>query len=189
MLIRKLFKTEGPAHIVRNCSTDRCSKSIHGHSYVWEVLLEGDKLDNGGMIVDFGLLKDEVKHFIDLMDHCHMQWEKDIDTPYFEEYSARYIGVPFSPSAEFLCVFAYKVVEKILEKTKFANGETEVKLHSVICHETQTGYAQCFKEDVDNIEIDLSKVFVKHDLRFFENLLKEDTQFTKIIPEHQVCIN
>ena len=76
MIIRKLFKTEGPAHIVRNCSTNRCSRSIHGHSYVWEVLLEGTSLDNGGMIVDFGLMKDEIKHFFDLMDHCHMQWER-----------------------------------------------------------------------------------------------------------------
>jgi 6-pyruvoyltetrahydropterin/6-carboxytetrahydropterin synthase len=27
------------------------------------------------------------------------------------------------------------------------NGEKEVKLHSIIVHETDTGYAQAFKED------------------------------------------
>ncbi|HCN16273.1 MAG TPA: 6-carboxytetrahydropterin synthase QueD, partial [Moraxellaceae bacterium] len=32
MRIRKLFKFEN-AHIVRNCSSDRCKYSIHGHSY------------------------------------------------------------------------------------------------------------------------------------------------------------
>jgi 6-pyruvoyltetrahydropterin/6-carboxytetrahydropterin synthase len=31
--------------------------------------------------------------------------------------------------------------------TTTLNGEKEVKLHSIIVHETQTGYAQCFKED------------------------------------------
>ena len=145
MIIRKLFKTEGPAHIVRNCSTNRCSRSIHGHSYVWEVLLEGTSLDNGGMIVDFGLMKDEIKHFFDLMDHCHMQWERDIDTKQFELYSERYIRTPFSPSAENLAIFAFQVVSMILAKTQFANGESLVTVNSVICHETTTGYAQAFR--------------------------------------------
>ena len=44
MIIRKLFKFEG-AHIVRDCSSDRCKFSIHGHSYVVEVFLTSDKLD------------------------------------------------------------------------------------------------------------------------------------------------
>ncbi len=39
MLIRKLFKFEN-AHIVRDCTTQRCSENIHGHSYKIEVLLE-----------------------------------------------------------------------------------------------------------------------------------------------------
>ena len=30
------------------------------------------------------------------------------------------------------------------------NGETDVKVYSVIAHETATGYAQCFEDDVDN---------------------------------------
>lgn len=46
MLIRKKYTFEG-AHIVRNCSSDRCKKSIHGHSYIVEVLFTSDKLDNG----------------------------------------------------------------------------------------------------------------------------------------------
>ncbi|MBY0444649.1 MAG: 6-carboxytetrahydropterin synthase, partial [Burkholderiales bacterium] len=44
MLIRKLFKFEN-AHIVRNCSSERCRSSIHGHSYRVEVLLEANALD------------------------------------------------------------------------------------------------------------------------------------------------
>jgi 6-pyruvoyltetrahydropterin/6-carboxytetrahydropterin synthase len=30
------------------------------------------------------------------------------------------------------------------------NGEENVRLHSVIAHETETGYAQCFREDAYN---------------------------------------
>ena len=33
------------------------------------------------------------------------------------------------------------------------NGEREVKLHSVIVHETATGYAQCFREDAYNAQM------------------------------------
>lgn len=185
MLIRKMFKTEGPAHIVRNCSTDRCSKSIHGHSYRWEVLLESDYLDNGSMVVDFGLLKDEVKGFIDLMDHSHMQWEKDHDTDYFEAYSERYIRTPFSPSAESLAVFGYQVVDRILSKTMFANGESGVRLHSFICHETETGYAQAFAEDAIRLGCDLSKVYFKHGEDFWLDLMSE-TVYYKNTPERQV---
>jgi len=44
MLIRKLFKFEN-AHVVRGCSTRRCSHSIHGHSCKVELLLEAHALD------------------------------------------------------------------------------------------------------------------------------------------------
>lgn len=186
MIIRKKFDTEGPAHIVRNCSTDRCSKSIHGHSYQWEVLLEGNNLDNGAMIIDFGLLKGEIKQFIDLMDHCHMQWEKDTDTSYFEDYSERYIRVPFSPSAENLAIFGFAVVQKILEKTEFNNGEGQVWVNSFICHETTTGYAQAFAHDVLLADMDLSKVFVKHGQEFWSNLLDNEVKYIKEKPVQQV---
>jgi 6-pyruvoyltetrahydropterin/6-carboxytetrahydropterin synthase len=38
-------------------------------------------------------------------------------------------------------------VERVLACTKMQNGERDVKLHSIIVHETETGYAQGFKED------------------------------------------
>ena len=59
MIIRKLFKFEG-AHIVRDCSSDRCKKSIHGHSYLAEVKFKASHLDNAGMVLDFGLMKSTI---------------------------------------------------------------------------------------------------------------------------------
>ena len=64
MLIRKLFKFEN-AHIVRDCTTQRCSENIHGHSYKIEVLLESNYLDDGQMVYDFGLTKRYIKELID----------------------------------------------------------------------------------------------------------------------------
>ena len=63
MIIRKLFKFEG-AHIVRKCTSDRCRENIHGHSYIVEVFITSDKLDNGGMVMDFGDLKRIVNRLV-----------------------------------------------------------------------------------------------------------------------------
>ncbi len=148
MLIRKLFKFEN-AHIVRDCTTQRCSENIHGHSYKIEVLLESNYLDDGQMVYDFGLTKRYIKELIDSFDHAITLWSKD-DTAYVEAmktYSNRWVELPVSPSAEQFSRVIYLMVERVLACTDMQNGEREVKLNSIIVHETETGYAQGFKED------------------------------------------
>lgn len=148
MIIRKLFKFEN-AHIVRGCTTQRCSQNIHGHSYKVEVLLESNYLDDGQMVYDFGLTKLTIKEMIDAFDHGITLWSKD-DPEYIadmKKHSRRWVELPVSPSAEQFSRVIYLIVERILECTGMQNGEREVKLHSIIVHETDTGYAQGFKED------------------------------------------
>ncbi|CAA6802435.1 MAG: 6-carboxytetrahydropterin synthase (EC @ Queuosine biosynthesis QueD, PTPS-I [uncultured Sulfurovum sp.] len=148
MIIRKLFKFEN-AHIVRGCSTQRCSQNVHGHSYKIEVLLESNYLDNGQMIYDFGLMKQSIKDLLEAFDHSITLWSKD-DSTYVEDmkkHSARWVELPVSPSAEQFSRVIYLMVERVLTCTGMVNGEREVKLHSIIVHETETGYAQGFKED------------------------------------------
>ena len=151
MLIRKLFRFEN-AHIVRNCSSQRCSRSIHGHSYQIEIILEAHALDNGQMVYDFGLLKGHIKDLIDSFDHAIAFWDKD-DAEYIDyckKFSARWISLPVSPSAEQFSRVFFVLVDAMLKQTVMQNGEADVVLNSVIVHETQTGYAQCFKADIDN---------------------------------------
>lgn len=151
MLIRKLFKFEN-AHIVRNCTSDRCRRSIHGHSYQVELILSAHRLDHGQMIYDFGLLKSEIKELIDSFDHAICFWDKD-DAGYIDAcktYSARWISLPVSPSAEQFSRVFFFLVDQVLKQTSTQNGEGDVEVHSVIVHETATGYAQCFREDVNN---------------------------------------
>ncbi len=148
MIIRKLFKFEN-AHIVRNCSTQRCSENIHGHSYKVEVLLESNYLDNGEMVYDFGLMKRSIKELIESFDHSIALWSGD-NRDYIDDmkkHSARWVELPISPSAEQFSRVIYLIVERVLESTGMVNGEREVRLHSIIVHETDTGYAQGFKED------------------------------------------
>ncbi|WP_432722332.1 6-carboxytetrahydropterin synthase [Jeongeupia wiesaeckerbachi] len=151
MLIRKLFKFEN-AHIVRNCSSDRCRRSIHGHSYKVEVLLEAHALDHGQMVYDFGLMKGTIKDVIDAFDHAICFWDKD-DPDYIglcKTFSARWISLPVSPSAEQFARLFFVVIDALLKQTTMANGEGDVLLHSVIAHETDTGYAQAFRDDAYN---------------------------------------
>ena len=154
MLIRKLFKFEN-AHIVRNCTSDRCKRSIHGHSYKVELLLKASKLDHGQMVYDFGLLKGVIKDIFDSFDHAICFWQHD-DAEYIDackKFSARWISLPVSPSAEQFSRVVFFWAREILKQTQMQNGETDVKVYSVIAHETATGYAQCFEDDVDNAQM------------------------------------
>jgi len=148
MLIRKLFKFEN-AHIVRNCTSQRCKFSLHGHSYKIEVLFESNFLDHGQMVYDFGLTKLMIKELIDSFDHATAFWNED-DEDYInsiKKHSQRWVSLPVSPSAEQFSRVIFLMVDKVLSQTKMVNGERDVKLHSIIVHETDTGYAQGFRED------------------------------------------
>lgn len=160
MQIRKLFKVEG-AHIVRNCSTNRCRKSIHGHSAIIEVFLTSDKLDNGGMIVDFSLIKKNIGQWIDSFDHCMLIWSKD-KKEYkndVKKWCDRWIELPISPSAENLALYICYMINKMIEATEFNNGEGNVKCNKVIYHETTTGYAEATIDDFDLLPMNLSATY------------------------------
>ena len=189
MLIRKLFKFEN-AHIVRDCSTQRCSENIHGHSYKIEVLLESNYLDDGQMVYDFGLTKLYIKELIDSFDHAITLWYKD-DKSYIEamkKHSNRWIELPVSPSAEQFSRVIYLMVERVLACTDMQNGEREVKLHSIIVHETETGYAQGFKEDAHSEE--MGKIALE-DILFSEQVQSEwsDTKLWDKLLNHILITN
>ena len=168
MLIRKLFKFEN-AHIVRGCSTKRCKENIHGHSYKVEVILESNYLDNGHMVYDFGLTKVYIKDIIDSFDHAITLWSED-DKDYIEamkKYSNRWIELPVSPSAEQFSRVFFVLIDKVLSLSLMNNNEKNVKLKSIIVHETDTGYAQCFRDDAYSKlmgEIDINSIFFSKDI-------------------------
>ena len=162
MIIRKLYRFEA-SHIVRNCSSDRCKYSVHGHSFRVELLLAADRLDRGQMVYDFGLLKGTVKDFLDGFDHAALFWEKE--APAYKQAmkrnSKRWVQLPVSPTAEQLSRVMFVTVQSILDNTERVNDDLAARVHSVIVHETETGYAQCFHQDAydaDMGEIDLKQV-------------------------------
>lgn len=171
MIIRKLFKFEN-AHIVRGCSTVKCRSSLHGHSYRVELLFESNFLDNGQMVYDFGLMKQNMKDLIESFDHAIALWSGD-DAAYLEDmkrHSQRWVELPVSPSAEQFSRVIFVMIERLLSLTSTSNGEREVKLNSIIVHETQTGYAQCFKEDAHSENMGTIKL---EDIKFSQEVLKD----------------
>jgi len=101
--------------------------------------------------------------------------------------SNRWVELPVSPSAEQFSRIIYLIVERVLACTNMQNGEKNVKLHSVIVHETETGYAQGFREDAYSRlmgKIDLKEIIFSKQVQsewndpcLWEKLLRNE-QFT-----------
>lgn len=159
MIIRKKFSLRNK-HIVRNCDSRRCKFNEHAHKYEVEVLIESTGLDNGYMLMDFGLFKNTIGPFIKSFDNACSLWEKD--DPEYVEYSKRdnprVVTMKYNPSAESISLVMFHVIDKILENTEFHNNEKHPRLHSVRVHETETGWAETFRSDMEWAKISLSDV-------------------------------
>lgn len=168
MIITKFFEVES-AHIVRNCTSERCSHSIHGHSAKIEISFTCDSLDNAQMVYDFGLMKGSIKDFIDSMDHCYLLCSKEKEgfQEFIKKECDRYIVLPFNPSAEMLSLYILNTVDNILHNTVFANGESGVRVHSVRYWETRTGSATVTVDDMGMYSYTID------DVEYSDSLLKE----------------
>jgi 6-pyruvoyltetrahydropterin/6-carboxytetrahydropterin synthase len=158
MIIRKKFRFEG-AHIVRNCTSQRCRENIHGHSYEVEVFLKSDRLDNGFMVMDFVLLNN-VAEFIHSFDHSYTLWDKEADEVKEAIYriNSRVAEIPVSPSAEGYALLFFYVIGHIISRIRLINGEGNVQLNAVRVHETLSGYAEASAEDMELISFTLNDI-------------------------------
>ncbi len=167
MIIRKKFRFEG-AHIVRNCTSQRCRENIHGHSYEVEVFLKSNNLDNGYMVMDFVLLNN-VREFIQSFDHAFTLWNMEDDEVKRSIYTinTRVAEVPVSPSAEGYALLFFFVINLIINNVSLVNGEKNVRLHAVRVHETQSGYAESSVEDLELVK------FTMNDVKLNDGIKKE----------------
>ncbi len=193
MKIRKQFRVES-AHIVRNCYTDRCKKSIHGHSAVIDLVLKGSGLDNAGMLMDFKMVNQIAKSLVDSMDHTTLIWSKD-DPEYLDaikKYSDRYIEFDFNPSAENLALWLHYTIDGVLKWVNLKNGEcSNIKVDSVRYHETTTGYAESESSDLyinDDINVPQPDVFTRFNTVVYSESVIDDwsEQLKKILIEGMI---
>lgn len=155
MEIRKQFKFE-MAHIVRNAWSRRCSKNVHGHSYILELFFSGEVPDNAGMLVDFGIVKKYLNDFIDSFDHSFVLWDRKEDEhikEFFQKEFERVIITPWSTSCEVQAkmfgLVAQHVLDEMFLQGKFINGEEKFHVSKARLHETATGYAEWKSDDSD----------------------------------------
>ena len=111
-------QTFAAGHALRNYH-GKC-ENVHGHNYRCQVTMEGEDLDDTGLLVDFVLLKKVVGAVIDRMDH---QWLNDF--PPFDV---------LNPSAENIAKFISDEVIKGIQTPR-------VRLGSVKLWETDTSVA------------------------------------------------
>ena len=96
-------------------------ENLHGHNYKIEIYARGRELDNIGLLVDFGELKDAADEVVQYLDHRNIN-----ELPPFD--------VELNPSAENLARY-------ILERVSSRVGDGRVQVYKVRCFETPTSVA------------------------------------------------
>jgi len=72
---------------------EKC-ENLHGHNWKIEVYVQGQDLDEGGVLVDFGVIKRHVRELMETLDHKFLN-ELDYfqdGTPPSSENIARYLA-------------------------------------------------------------------------------------------------
>ena len=135
-VIRKKFKFE-MAHQLDEAYSTACSEQIHGHSYICEVFFASHKLDGTGMVIDFTMIKDKIKAYIDSWDHCIVM-PASMPKEYLDcmqKYNRNFKRVPYNPTAENMAKDMFEYINKLIPSC-----------FKVRLHETDTGYAEYYEE-------------------------------------------
>jgi 6-pyruvoyltetrahydropterin/6-carboxytetrahydropterin synthase len=96
-------------------------ENLHGHNYKIEIYARGSELNNIGLLVDFGELKEAADEVVAYLDHRNIN-----ELPPFDE--------ELNPSAENLARY-------ILERVASRVGDDRVSVYKVRCFETPTSVA------------------------------------------------
>jgi 6-pyruvoyltetrahydropterin/6-carboxytetrahydropterin synthase len=93
----------------------KCEK-LHGHNWRIEVSLAGDKLDDGGLLIDFREVKEATDGILEELDHSFLN-----ELPQFEDQS---------PSSENIAAYVFeklssKLNNKRLRVTKVTAWESD----------------------------------------------------------------
>jgi len=96
-------------------------ENLHGHNYKIDIYARGSELDNIGLLVDFGELKEAADEVVAYLDHRNIN-----ELPPFDE--------ELNPSAENLARY-------ILERVASRVGDDRVSVYKVRCFETPTSVA------------------------------------------------
>ena len=79
---------------------EKC-ENLHGHNWKIEVFVRGENLDDAGVLMDFGIIKTQVRDIMSLLDHKFLN-----ELAYFQNSQ---------PSSENIATFIARELEKRIE--------------------------------------------------------------------------
>lgn len=117
------------AHFLKDYN-GKC-ENLHGHNYKVYAHVRGAKLNEGGMLMDFSLLKAALRSVCKQIDHTNLN-----NLEIFRQ----------NPSAERIAMYIYDGIIAELKKQgldlSYAEGKTEPVLFAVDVFETETSRAR-----------------------------------------------
>lgn len=121
----------------------RC-ENFHGHNYVAEIYVTGDAQDEVGRVLDFSVLKQRFKGWLDEhWDHAFLLWDRDENglAAIRSVEPHRLFVMPYNPTAENMAKYLLEeVAPQVLEGT----GARAVK---IVMWETEESYAEVSLEE------------------------------------------
>lgn len=117
------------AHFLKDYN-GKC-ENLHGHNYKVYAHVRGNKLNEGGMLLDFTKLKSALRLVCKNLDHTNLN-----DFDYFEQ----------NPSAERIAKYIYEQIIQLLLKEgidiSYKNQTEDVFLYAIDVFETDTSRAR-----------------------------------------------
>ena len=104
-------------------------ENLHGHNYRVKAYVRGNDLDEGGMLMDFGVLKAALREVCKGLDHVHLNDVKENGISVFKN----------NPSAERIAFYIFSRLENALPLTD------KVQLYAVDVFETPKNCARYIK--------------------------------------------
>lgn len=94
-------------------------ENLHGHNWKVEVVVSGEKLNDAGVVMDFGELKTHIRQIVEELDHKFLN-----DLPVFNN----------APSSENIAVY---IAEKLQEKLSYS----DVRVNRITTWESENAAA------------------------------------------------
>lgn len=117
------------AHFLRDYN-GKC-ENLHGHNYKVFVHVQGNKLNEGGMLLDFSILKKTLRAVCEKLDHKNLN-----DFAFFDQ----------NPSAERIAVYIYERIIELIPALKKSEEKTRIDenayIYAVDVFETDTSRAR-----------------------------------------------
>ena len=133
--VSKSFRFEAAHRMVKSYE-GKCNNN-HGHSWIVTLYMEGGKLDDKDMLIDFNEMKALGRWIDENLDHATILWYKDPMVKFLEKDKNRVFVTKKNPTSEHLA-------EVILKKACDLFRNKTVKVAGIEVCETCTAAAKIF---------------------------------------------